>query len=157
MYSVMWDDVFLTSNTVSYEHKSLILDKPFCCLLKYLWKVVGEGSKYQGTPQIHWLDVGRVGGFCRITARAGWGESRASSRPAVPCKSTRVSCFLNRWLILLSPATTAVIKVLLLLPRTDEKLENTFNTSVAVGSQAPVGVSAVRKKTAVLAFLELTL
>lgn len=110
MYSVMWDDVFLSSNTVSYEHKSLTLDKPFCCLLKCLWKAVGEGSKYYGTPQMHWLDVGRVGGFCRITARVGWGESRASSRPAVPCESTRVSCFLNRWLILLSPATTAVIR-----------------------------------------------
>lgn len=152
VYSVMWDDVFLTSNTVSYEHKSLILDKPFCCLLKCLW----WGEQIPGDPT-NALDVGRVGGFCRITARAGWGT--AGLHPGQLCRARAHGYpvfWIDDWIFSLLPPLLW-LEVLLLLPRTGEKLENTFNTSVAVGSQGPVGVCAVRKKTAVLAILELTL
>lgn len=129
MYCVKWDDVFLILNTVSYEHKSLILDKPFNCLLKCLWKVVGEGSKGQGTPQMHWLDVGRVGG---LAGSAGslpeLAEGKAGLHPGQLChvRAHRYPAFwIDGWFFSLLPPLLW-LEVLLLLPRTDEKFRKYF-------------------------------
>lgn len=129
MYCVMWDDVFLILNTVSYEHKSLILDKPFNCLLKCLWKVVGEGSKGQGTPQMHWLDVGRVGG---LAGSAGslpeLAEGKAGLHPGQLChmRAHRYPAFwIDGWFFSLLPPLLW-LEVLLLLPRTDETFRKYF-------------------------------
>jgi hypothetical protein len=53
MNSMMGDDLFFVLNTVSYEHKSLILEKPLNCPLKAYVRLLGEGRKGQGTLQMH--------------------------------------------------------------------------------------------------------